>query len=108
MRANFVYAGLESDPLRERIGATAMANPEFKPQSSAVGYVKNYQEVCMNLMKQILIILVCLAPYAPRVVAQEPQPVTPPRDSREVAIIIQQQQLRFTAPASTQEIRLEV
>ncbi|MCI0387302.1 MAG: hypothetical protein MOB07_00815 [Acidobacteria bacterium] len=64
----------------------------------------------MNSMKQILAILVCLSLYAPLVVAQEPQLAKPSRDttSRDVTIIIQQQQLRFTTPASAQELRLEV
>ncbi|HKQ79400.1 MAG TPA: hypothetical protein VJ810_37240 [Blastocatellia bacterium] len=67
----------------------------------------------MNSAKQILVILACLLLYAPLVVAQEPQPATISRDalsrdSREVTIIIQQQQLRFAAPASAQEVRLEV
>ncbi|MGH9767741.1 MAG: hypothetical protein ACREAB_09945, partial [Blastocatellia bacterium] len=67
----------------------------------------------MNSTKQILVILVCLLLCAPFVVAQEPQPAAVSRepilrDSREVTIIIQQQQLRFAAPASTQEVRLEV
>ncbi len=67
----------------------------------------------MNSTKQILLILVCLSLYAPLVVAQESQPATISRettsqDSREVTIIIQQQQLRFAAPASAQEVRLEV
>jgi len=64
-------------------------------------------------MKQILVILVCLLFYTPLVVAQEPQPATISRDtrsrgSREVTIIIQQQQLRFAAPTSAQEVRLEI
>src|SRR5215470_6622125 len=62
----------------------------------------------MNSTKQILVILVCLFLYATVVVAQERQPAMPSRDQREVTIIIQQQQLRFSAPASAQEIRLEV
>jgi hypothetical protein len=64
----------------------------------------------MNSMKQILAILVCLSVYATLVVAQEPQLARPSRDttSRDVTIIIQQQQLRFAAPTSVQEIRLEV
>src|SRR5262245_57974199 len=64
----------------------------------------------MNSVKQILVILVYLLLYAPLAAAQEPQPATPSRNmsSRDVAIIIQQQQLRFTAPASAQEMRLEV
>ena len=64
----------------------------------------------MNSTKQILVILVCLLFYAPFVVAQEPQPASISRDSisREVTIIIQQQLLRFAAPASAQEVRLEV
>src|SRR5262249_16726933 len=59
--------------------------------------------------KQILVFLVCLLLYA-TVVAQERQSATTSRDtnSREVTIIIQQQQLRFTAPSSAQEVRLEV
>src|SRR5262249_10859895 len=53
--------------------------------------------------------LVCLLPYA-TVVAQERQSVMPSRGvaSQEVTVIIQQRQIRFTAPASAQEIRLEV
>src|SRR5262249_9593504 len=67
----------------------------------------------MNSTKQILGFLVFLLIYAPLAVAQELQPTTISRDplsrdSREVTIIIQQQQLRFTAPASAQELRLEV
>src|SRR5262249_41246283 len=64
----------------------------------------------MNSTKPILVILVCLLLYSPLVVAQEPQPATTSREtnSREVTIIVQQQQLRFTAPTSAQEIRLEV
>jgi hypothetical protein len=64
----------------------------------------------MNSTKQILTILVCLLIYAPFVVGQEPQLARPSQDttSREVTIIIQQRQLRFAAPNSTQEIRLEV
>src|SRR5215470_16230177 len=62
----------------------------------------------MNSTKQILVILVCLFLYATVVVAQERQPAMPSRDQREVTIIIQQQQLRFSAPASAQEVRLEV
>jgi len=64
----------------------------------------------MNSMKQILAILVCLLLYAPLVVAQEPQSATISRDtiSREVTVIIERQQLRFAAPASAQEARLEV
>jgi hypothetical protein len=67
----------------------------------------------MNSTKQILVILVCLLLFAPLAVAQEPQSAsisreTLPRDSREVTIIIQQHQLRFAAPASAQELRLEV
>src|SRR5262249_10543835 len=61
----------------------------------------------MNSTKQILMILACLLLYAP-VIAQERQPAAPSRDSREVTIIIQQQQLRFIAPASAQELKLEV
>ncbi|HKQ79018.1 MAG TPA: hypothetical protein VJ810_35295 [Blastocatellia bacterium] len=64
----------------------------------------------MNSMKRILAILVCLSLYAPLVLAQEPQLTRPARDttSRDVTIIIQQRRLRFTAPASVQEVRLEV
>src|SRR4030095_15157628 len=67
----------------------------------------------MNSSKQILVILVCLFLYAPLAVAQEPQTSSISRDtvspdSREVTVIIQQQQLRFAAPASAQEVRLEV
>jgi len=67
----------------------------------------------MNLTKRILVILVCLSLYAPLAAAQEPQSATISRetisrDSREVTVIIQQQQLRFAAPASAQEVRLEV
>ncbi len=67
----------------------------------------------MNSTKQILVTLVCLLICALPVIAQEPQraPVsreTISRDSKEVTIIIQQQQLRFAAPASAQELRLEV
>src|SRR5262249_29169052 len=63
----------------------------------------------MTLSKQILTILVCFLLHA-TARAQGPQSAGPSRDtsSREVTIIIQQQQLRFSAPASTQEIRLEV
>jgi hypothetical protein len=63
----------------------------------------------MNSTKQILSVLICFLLLAP-VVAQEPQPARPSRDaaSGKVTIIIQQQQLRFAAPASTQEVRLEV
>lgn len=63
----------------------------------------------MNSTKWILAVPVYLALYA-TAVAQEPQLAVPLRDaaSREVTIIIQQKQLRFTAPASTQELRLEV
>ena len=63
----------------------------------------------MTLSKQILTILVCFLLRA-TALAQAPQSAGPSRDtsSREVTIIIQQQQLRFSAPASTQEIRLEV
>src|SRR5262249_29094997 len=63
----------------------------------------------MNSVKRILVILVCLLPYA-TVVAQERQSVMPSRGvaSQEVTVIIQQRQIRFTAPASAQEVRLEV
>src|SRR5215468_9920131 len=61
----------------------------------------------MNSTKQISVILVCLFLYV-TVAAQERQAAMTSRDPREVTIIIQQQQLRFSAPASTQEIRLEV
>ncbi|HKQ79306.1 MAG TPA: hypothetical protein VJ810_36765 [Blastocatellia bacterium] len=67
----------------------------------------------MNSTKQILVTLVCLLLCAPFVIAQEaqPAPVSPEtisRDSQEVTIIIQQEQLRFAAPTSAQELRLEV
>ncbi len=67
----------------------------------------------MNPTKQILIILICILVHAPLAVAQEPQQATISRDtlsrdSREVTIIIQRHQLRITAPASAQEVRLEV
>jgi hypothetical protein len=63
----------------------------------------------MNSTKQILVILVCLLLRA-TAIAQEPQSARPSRDtsSREVTIIIQQRQLRFSAPASAQELKLEV
>src|SRR5215470_15392539 len=63
----------------------------------------------MNSTKQILVVLIYLSLYVP-VMAQESQSARPSRDtsSREVTIIIHQQQLRFSAPASTQEMRLEV
>ncbi len=66
----------------------------------------------MNSTKHIPVFLIWLFLFAP-VVAQETQPGTIlqeaiSRDSREVTIIIQQQQLRFAAPASAQEVRLEV
>src|SRR5262249_54629063 len=65
----------------------------------------------MNSTKQILSVVVWLSLCAPFVVAQDPQSATPSRDvaSREGAvIIIQQRQLRFSAPVSTEELRLEV
>src|SRR5215468_6311793 len=64
----------------------------------------------MNSTKQFLAILVCLLLHATLVAAQERQPATPTRNipSHEVTVVIQQQQIRFTAPASTQEVRLEV
>lgn len=63
----------------------------------------------MNLTKQILVVLVCLLLHA-TAVAQEPLLAKPSRDtsSRDVTIIIQQQQLRFAAPITAQELRLEV
>jgi hypothetical protein len=63
----------------------------------------------MNSVKRILVVLVCLLPYA-TVVAQERQSAMPSRGAAppEVTVIIQQQQIRFTASASAQEIRLEV
>ncbi|MGH9766079.1 MAG: hypothetical protein ACREAB_01490 [Blastocatellia bacterium] len=63
----------------------------------------------MNSTKQILAVLVCLLLHA-TAVAQEPQLAMPSREtvSRDVTIIIQQQQLRFTAPTSALEVRLEV
>src|SRR4029434_5218955 len=51
--------------------------------------------------------------YAPLAVAQEPQTSSISRDtvspdSREVTVIIQQQQLRFAAPAYANKVTLEV
>src|SRR5215813_11459790 len=64
----------------------------------------------MNSTKQFLVILVCLSLYTPLAAAQEPQPATPSRNmpSHEVTVIIQQQQIRFTASTLAQEVRLEV
>ena len=64
----------------------------------------------MKSMKQILAILACLFLGVSLAVAQEPQLArrSPDTSSREITIVIQQKQLRFTAPASTQELRLEV
>jgi hypothetical protein len=65
----------------------------------------------MNSTIRILTILVCLSFLAPVVVAQKPQLASPSQDaaSREGAvIIIHQQRLHIAAPASTQEIRLEI
>ena len=65
----------------------------------------------MDSAKLILTILVYLLLYITPVVAQEPQSAKSSRDTSSgegAVIIIQQQQLRFIAPASTQEVRLEV
>lgn len=67
----------------------------------------------MNSTKHLLLSLICMTLFAPFVLAQEPQPAASSRevvsrDSRQVTIIIQQQQIRFTAPASAQEVRLEI
>ena len=67
----------------------------------------------MDSTKLILSILICSSLFITPVVAQEPQSASISRDSlsrdsREVTIIIQQHQLRFAAPASAQEVRLEV
>src|SRR5262249_14527962 len=57
-----------------------------------------------------LVVLAYLLLYAPFVLAQEPQAPSTSRGaaSQEVTVIIQQRQVRFAAPASAQEIRLEV
>jgi len=58
----------------------------------------------MNSTKHILVVLVFLLLCAPLVAAQESQPTSISRDplSRELTIIVQQHQLRFAAPASTE------
>jgi len=58
----------------------------------------------MNSTKHILVVLVFLLLCAPLVVAQESQPTSISRYplSRELTIIVQQRQLRFAAPASTE------
>ncbi len=67
----------------------------------------------MNSKNHFLLSLICVTLFAPFVIAQEPQTASASRevvsrDSRQVTIIIQQQQIRFTAPSLTQEVRLEV
>src|SRR5262249_18421221 len=64
----------------------------------------------MDSTKLILTILICSLLYITPVAAQEPQFAKPSRDtsSQGVTITIQRQQLRFTAPVSAQELRLEV
>jgi trimeric autotransporter adhesin len=64
----------------------------------------------MDSTKLILTILVCSMLYITPVVAQEPQLAKPTRDTslQEVTIVIQRQQIRFTAPVNAQELRLEV
>ncbi|HKQ75811.1 MAG TPA: hypothetical protein VJ810_19085 [Blastocatellia bacterium] len=64
----------------------------------------------MNTTKLILAILVCSFLSTTPAFAQEPQSAKASRDtsSREVTIVIKQQQLFFTASVSVQELRLEV
>src|SRR5262245_57411527 len=64
----------------------------------------------MKSTKHILSIQACLFFCVSLAVAQEPQLARRSQgaSSREVTVVIQQQQLRFIAPASTQELRLEV
>src|SRR5262245_33775942 len=64
----------------------------------------------MESTKQILSVLVWLTLCAPFVAAQDTQSSKPSPEaaSREVTIIIQQKQLRFSTPVPVEALRLEV
>src|SRR5215813_6606511 len=64
----------------------------------------------MRTINQFLVFALCGLLCAPFVVAQDQQPVAKSRAgvSQEVTIIIQQQQVSFTAPSSVEQMRLQV